>query len=344
MIRVLIVDDSPTLRFLIRNILTSDAEIEVAGEAKNGEEAFLLCKKLNPDVITMDIHMPKVDGYQAIQRIMAEYPRPIIILTSTESDIRLGITYRGLEAGALMVYGKPHGLPGEDPEADDLVRVVKAMSDVKVVRRRLHGNKPIVHPMRRQAGKSVSQGLKIIAIGSSTGGPPALKTILEELPATYPLPIVVVQHISKGFTEGLVKWLDSVISLHVKLATNGEPLVPGTVYVAPDDIHFKVTRDLKVKLNHEDIDSPHCPSVNVLFHSVAEQFHHSAVGVLLTGMGRDGAEGLLAIKSRGGFTIAQDQSSSIVFGMPKEAIVIGAACEVLPLDHIGVKLREIGIA
>ncbi len=343
MINVLIVDDSPTLRHLIRAILTSDPELNVVGEAQNGQEALEMVRQLEPDLVTMDIHMPKMDGYSAIQHIMAECPRPIIILTSTESDIRLGITFKGIESGALMVLGKPHGLPGSDHEANDLILAVKAMADVKVVRRRqIKKNARFLSRSQiTRKSRVCDPEYKIVAIGTSTGGPPALRTILGALPATFSIPIVVVQHISKGFTVGLARWLNDIISLHVKVAEAGELLSAGTVYIAPEGCHLQINPYRYVALNHAEPLGGHRPSVTALFNSVARHFGSSAVGVLLTGMGRDGADGLYALKCGGAYTIAQDRDSSIVFGMPGAAIALGAVNDVLPLDAIGSRLSKL---
>ena len=344
MTNVLIVDDSPTIRQFIRGILNSDPELRVIGEAQNGEEAIKMVARLRPDVVTMDIHMPLMDGYEAIRRIMSETPVPIVILTSTESDIRLGITYKGVESGALTVFGKPHGLPGDDPEADELINVVKAMADVKVIRRKWHQNaESLKTPARQQAVsfRVSSKPYQIIAVGCSTGGPPALRTVLGELPPTFPVPVVVVQHISKGFTTGLARWLNESVGMRVKVAENGEPLLPGSVYVAPDGVHLQVTSLQKVGLLKDGPMDGHLPSVTALFNSVAKQYGPRAIGVLMTGMGRDGANGLYAMMQEGAYTIAQDQATSIVFGMPKEAIQMGATKEVLALQKIGQRMREL---
>ena len=341
MTNVLIVDDSPTLRHLIRAILSTDPELNVIGEARNGEEAVKMVTRLHPDVVTMDIQMPAMDGYEAIRRIMSENPVPIVVLTSTESDIRLGATYKGVESGALMVFGKPRGLPEDDPEAAELIDVVKAMADVKVIRRKW---KVQEHPQPAKKENAVRRAVtryRIVAVGTSTGGPPALRTVLGELPGTFPVPVVVVQHISKGFTDGLARWLNETIALRVKLAEAGEPLLAGNVYIAPDEVHLQVTGRGKVALLKESPMDGHRPSVTALFNSVAKQYGRNAVGVLMTGMGRDGANGLYAMKQEGAYTIAQDEASSIVFGMPKEAINMGAAGEVLALQKIGQKIKEL---
>ena len=342
MINVLIVDDSPTLRHLIRAILTTDPELKVVGEARNGEEAVAMVARLQPDVVTMDIEMPHMDGYEAIRRIMSETPVPIVVLTSTESDIRLGATYKGVESGALMVIRKPHGLRGDDPEAEELINVVKAMADVKVIRRRWHIPKhpePSAH--RNRVSRPIQLAYQVLAVGTSTGGPPALRTVLSELPVTFSVPVLVVQHISKGFTAGLARWLNETISMRVKVAEAAEPLLAGTVYIAPDGVHLQVSPQKKVALLEENPLDGHRPSVTALFNSVAKQYGQAAVGVLMTGMGRDGANGLYAMKQAGAYTIAQDEASSIVFGMPKEAIAMGAATEVLGLDKIAHKIKEL---
>ena len=342
MINVLIVDDSPTLRHLIRAIFDTDPELKVVGEARNGEEAVAMVARLQPDVVTMDIEMPHMDGYEAIRRIMSETPVPIVVLTSTESDIRLGATYKGVESGALMVVGKPHGLRGDDPDADEIINVVKAMADVKVIRRRWHIPKhpePSAH--RNRVSRPIQPAYQVLAVGTSTGGPPALRTVLSELPATFSVPVLVVQHISRGFTAGLARWLNETISMRVKLADAGEPLLPGTVYIAPDGVHLQVSPQKKVALLEENPLDGHRPSVTALFNSVAKQYGQAAVGVLMTGMGRDGANGLYAMKQAGAYTIAQDEASSIVFGMPKEAINMGAASEVLALQKIAKRIKEL---
>lgn len=342
MIRVLIVDDSPTIRDALRRIMNSNVEMKVVGEASNGEEAVALCHRLMPDIITMDIHMPKMNGYDAIRRIMAEDPRPIVVLTSTESDIRLGTTNRAMEAGALMVLGKPHGLPGEDPEADELIAHVKAMAGVKVVgRRKSLFQKESEATSRITMSRAGVASFDIIAIGASTGGPPALRTILEQLPSHLSVSIVVVQHISRGFVKGLARWLDETTPLKVKIAAKGESLRRGVVYFAPDDQHLQVTASGHLLLTRLPKMDGHRPSVTVLFNSVVKSYGRSAVGALLTGMGRDGAIGLKALHEAGGYTLVQDEMSCVVFGMPKEAIELGAAKEVLPINRIGKRLGEL---
>lgn len=342
MIRVLIVDDSPTIRELIRNILERDHELQVVGEAKNGVEAIELCTRLNPDIITMDVQMPKMSGFEAIRHIMSQSPRPIVILTSTESEIRNGTTFKGMEAGALMVMRKPRGLMGKGLQADQFIAQIKAMAGVKVVRRRWDIAEKTAGPTTKTALPKKDFGrFEILAIGASTGGPPALRKILDQFNGQTSLPVVVVQHISRGFVKGMVRWLADTTSQEVKLAEDGEILKPGTVYFAPDDRHFQISGTQKAWLVDSEPMDGHRPSVTALFNSVALNYGAAAMGVLLTGMGRDGASGLKTIKETGGYTIAQDEKSCVVFGMPKEAIAMGAVNEILPLDQIGKRLREL---
>ena len=343
MTRVLLVDDSPTLRQHIRAVLTKDPQLIVIGEARNGVEAVDMVARLHPDVVTMDIHMPRMNGYEAIRRIMSENPVPIVILTSTESDIRLGVTYKGVEMGAVTVFAKPHGLPGEDPEADELINVVKAMADVKVIRRRWK-TEMISEPPGKEnkpCRRPVANGYRILAMGASTGGPPALRMVLNDLPATFRVPVVLVQHISKGFTAGLARWLNESVPMRVKVAEDGEPLLAATVYIAPHEVHLQVTGRKRVLLLKDSPMDGHRPSVTALFNNVAKQYGPDAVGVLMTGMGRDGANGLYAMRQAGAYTIAQDEATSVVFGMPKEAIVLDAADDVLALPKIGRKIKEL---
>lgn len=351
MIRVLIADDSSTMRALVRAILESDRDLEVVGEARNGEEAVSLCRSLEPDVATMDIRMPTMNGFEAIRRIMAEKPIPIIVLTTPESDRELGITYKSIEAGAVMVLGKPRGLPETDPEAAHLTSHLKAMAGVKLVTRRTPASRreqlAQSAPARpwpdgfAHASSDRRETLRLAAIGTSTGGPPALQVILGSLPADFRVPILVVQHMSLGFIAGMARWLDETTPIRVKVAEPGEILRPATAYLAPDQRHLQAGPGGRAWLQPGPLVDGHCPSVTALFASVAKTYGPAAIAVLLTGMGGDGAAGLLELRRAGALTIAQDEGTSVVFGMPKEAIARGAAAEVLPLGRIGSRLQEL---
>lgn len=346
MIRALIVDDSPTLRWVLRTILESDPEVQVVGEARTGEEAVAFCAKSRPDVVTMDIHMPGMGGYEAIRRIMSESPCPIVVVTGLEASL-LDISFKALQLGALTVVSKPAGLPVENPEAQHLLTQVKLMAAVKVVRRTVRS--AVAEPVTARTVQS-PPGLpplrpqnrpRLLAIGVSTGGPPALQTLLNGLGAVFPLPIVIVQHISQGFVGGLAHWLDSTVPLPCKVAELYEALQPGVAYLAPDDHHLQIKPAGVVWLDSSPPLGSHRPAVTRLFESVARSYGAAAIGVLLTGMGQDGALGLKAMREAGACTLAQDQASSTVFGMPQAAIQLGAAQEVLPLDKIAARLRDL---
>jgi two-component system, chemotaxis family, protein-glutamate methylesterase/glutaminase len=341
MIKVLIADDSPTLRVVVRTILESDPGLKVVGEAANGWEACERCKALLPDIVTMDIRMPLMNGYEAIARIMDESPRPIVVLTSTQSDLELGITFKAIEAGALMVIRKPQSVFNDARVKADLIAQVKAMANVKVVgRHRRFYDKTVERSCRPAHPGTQVTARQLVVIGVSTGGPPALQTILKQLPADFPMPVAVVQHISKGFVSGLASWLDSVVPMRVKVAESGELLAPGRVYLAPDDQHLTVDESRRTVLKTAPAVDGHRPSATVLLESAARSFGPAVIGLLLTGMGRDGAEGLRQIYQAGGCTLAQDEATSVVFGMPKVAIEMGAAGEVLPLEKIAGRLME----
>ena len=299
-----------------------------------------MCSRLQPDVITMDIRMPVMDGYKAIQHIMAESPRPIVVCTTTVSDKEMKISFKAIEAGALVVIGKPGGLPGEDLAANELITTVKAMAGVKVIRRRRwlqENHKPLKTPLNIDL--KVNEDIKLIAIGASTGGPPAIHQILCRPGNILPVPIIVVQHITPGFVVGLARWLDETSPYQVTVAEDGEYLKPGHVYLAPDNNHLEVAGPNRILLKTSAPLNRHRPSVSMMFESVARVLGDKAVGVLLTGMGEDGASGLLAMYKANAYTIAQDRASCIVFGMPKVAVALGAAREVCPLDQIGPRLN-----
>ncbi|MFP4476267.1 MAG: chemotaxis-specific protein-glutamate methyltransferase CheB [Desulfatibacillaceae bacterium] len=342
MIRVLITDDSATLRQLIRTVLETDPDVKVVGEAKNGKEAIALCDKLQPDIITMDLDMPSMNGFEAIGHIMSEMPRPIVVLTSTFSESDKEVQVRAVEAGALLVMSKPNGLPGDDPVADRLLTQVKTMAGVKVIRRRARRKavpevKPAPPPPPPKAVEH-RRSIELLAVGASTGGPPALQELLKQVPASIPVPIVIVQHISRGFVTGMARWLSDTTSHKVVVAEKGMAMEPGAVYLASDGKHLTVLPDGQISLRSLPPVDGHCPSVTALFESVAKYYGPHAVGVLLTGMGRDGARGLKAMRDAGAYTIAQDEASCVVYGMPKEAVALGGAKEIMPIDQIGSRI------
>jgi two-component system, chemotaxis family, protein-glutamate methylesterase/glutaminase len=350
MIRVVIADDSPTARELLRAILSSDPEIQVVGEARNGVEAVELTRKLRPDVVTMDIRMPQMDGFEATKEIMVTAPTPIVIVTASVAVREVETSMHTLRAGALAVLPKPPGpeSPAFDAAAQELIANVKAMAQVKVVRHwRLPSNAPAPRGRGVTAGKNDSAvagppcRIRVVAIATSTGGPAALHRLLSALPGDFGVPVLVVQHITRGFTAGLADWLNKVSGLHVKVAEEGESLKPHTVYLAPDDRHLGVSGRSTALLSSAAPLSGFRPSGTFLFESVAGVFGAATVAVILTGRGDDGVAGLQAVRHAGGQVIAQDEDSSVIFGMPGAAVTAGLAEVVLPLDLIAARLVEL---
>jgi two-component system, chemotaxis family, protein-glutamate methylesterase/glutaminase len=349
MIKVLVVEDSAVARELICHILSSDREITVMGTAANGEEAVDFVSRHKPDVITMDIIMPKMDGFQATRAIMETNPVPIVIVSASLVKEEVEKTWRAVEAGAVAALEKPRysDLDGPGGEAARLIQTVKLMAQVKVVRRWKRTGPPPARPASVRVPAPTMKDrvrpkplVRIVAIGASTGGPQTLHKILTGLPAGFSVPILVVQHISPGFTAGFVDWLNRSSTLPVTIATHKEKALPGHVYVAPDGLQMRVDSSGNITTVPDDPENGLRPAVSCLFRSVAQAFGDRAIGVLLTGMGRDGAEELLLLKSKGALTVAQDKESSIVFGMPAEAIKLGGAGHVLPPDGIIELLRN----
>jgi two-component system chemotaxis response regulator CheB len=333
LIRVLIVEDSKVVQMFLAHILTTDPSIEVVGFANNGEEGIEAAKQKRPDVITMDIHMPILDGFEATRKIMETTPTPIVIVSASTSLKGVASTFRAMDAGALAVILRPQGIghPEHETDAKELIRTVKLMSEVRVVRRTLPQARwlipSIILPTEQAA-------IKIVAIGASTGGPPALRKILSGLPQDLPFSILIVQHISSGFIKGFGEWLAGASGFPVRIASNGEYPLPGQVYIAPQDFHMGIGIGLRIVLSDHAPENGLRPSVAYLFRSVAEHLGPAAVGILLTGMGKDGAEELKTMKQTGAITIAQDKESAVVHGMPGEAIKLGAVTHVLPPEGI----------
>ena len=340
MIRVLIADDSPTARSLLMAIFSSDPELQVVGEAVNGLEAVDLARKLRPDVVTMDVRMPRMDGFEATKEIMIETPTPIVIVTSSHSVHNVEMSLNALRAGALAVLEKPAGPanPGFDDASKELITQVKSMSQVKVVRhwRSMTASGRIIPPDLSRPGR-----MRVLAVASSTGGPAALHCLLLGLTADFSLPILIVQHISPGFVKGLADWLNKGTELHVKVAEEGEILKKRTVYLAPDNRHLGVSAQGQVLLAAAPPIGGFRPSGTFLFESVAKAYASSVGAVILTGMGDDGVTGLRAVRQAGGRIFAQDEASSVVFGMPAAAIAAGLADEVLSIEDLAKRLREL---
>jgi len=342
MIKVLIVDDSVVVQEFLRHILVSDPAIEVVGIANNGEEAIELVGQKKPDVITMDIHMPKMDGFETTRQIMETQPTPIVIVSALSRVKEAAYTFRLLEAGALTVVLRPPAFdtPGNKAAAEELILTVKLMSEVKVVRRCISPKcrNSMAAPVKTP--KAVS-GIQLIAIGASAGGPQALQRLLSRLPREFPVPVLIVQHIATGFVEGFADWLGGSILLPVHLAVRGEKPLPGHCYLAPDNFHMGLGADLNIVLSSEEPQNGSQPSVAYLFHSVAGVLGPHAVGVLLTGMGRDGASELKEMKDKGAVTFVQNEESCVVFGMPGEAVKLDAATYMLSPEEIADSLTAL---
>lgn len=339
-ISVYIVDDSAVAREHLRHILESDPEIVVAGEAHSGEEAVEYVKTSRPDVITMDISMPRMDGHEATSRIMEMNPVPIVIVSANYSRDQVGQSFRAMEAGALAIVEKPPGIGHADYEraAQDLTRTVKLMSEVSVVRR-WHKSRRL--PLAPREPSVDARSVKAVLIGASTGGPPVLQTVLSGFHADFPAPILVVQHITKGFIEGMIEWLGAAISLPVSLARDGERALPGRVYFAPDDRHMGIDASGRFFLSMDAPENGIRPSISFLFRSALASYGAEVVAVLLTGMGKDGADEMKRIRDIGGVTIIQDKESSVVYGMPGEAARLGGAAHVLPPERISFKIEGV---
>jgi two-component system chemotaxis response regulator CheB len=354
-VRILVVDDSLTIRRRLCEILAGDPGLEVVGEAENGKRAIELCELLRPDIITLDMVMPVMSGLAATEYIMAYRPTPILIVSASLNRGELFKTYDALAAGAVDVLEKPSAHDVDSAWERCFIATVKLVSKIKVithVRARFsgidhsHGHSSGIRPgLPAPALISLNaRKYRLIAIGASTGGPSAIVEILNALPCTPAMPVLFVMHIGEPFGTAFADWLDSQTPHRVRYAQDNVPIdsLGGGVIMAPPGRHLIVSRD---HLRLSDAAPLHSckPSVDVLFESLATQLPGQVIGCLLTGMGRDGAAGLLAIRNAGGHTIAQDQASSVVYGMPREAALLGAAEFVLPLDRIGAQIARMAL-
>ncbi len=344
MIKVLIVEDSPVVREFLVHILGSDPGIRVVGTANDGEEAIEAVRRMQPDVVTMDINMPRMDGLEATRRIMETHPTPIVIVSGSTSSHEVATTFDAMEAGALAFLPRPAGIGHPDYAATtkELVQMVKLMAEVKVVRRwpRLRREAAVARPVETEPKRALTK-VEVIAIGASTGGPAVLHTILSALPKDFPAPVLIVQHMAAGFIRGFADWLAQSSRLPVQLATHGETILPGHIYLAPDECQMKVERGGRISLTRDAPENGLRPSVSCLFRSVADIYGSHAVAGLLTGMGRDGADELKLLRDKGAVTFAQDKDTSVVHGMPGEAIKLDAATLVLPPEKIAAVLASL---
>jgi two-component system chemotaxis response regulator CheB len=337
-VRVLVVEDSVTVRKYLCEVLAEDANVEIVGEAGDGKQAIELCRTLRPDVVTMDMMLPVMSGLSATEYIMAHCPTPILIVSSSVNRGELFKTYDALAAGAVDVLEKPHGNDTDAEWERQFVATVKLISRVHVIthpRARLGALGRAPSPRTAPLRPSVVSRTEIVAIGASTGGPGAIVEILRALPPSFPVPVLFVLHIAEPFAAAFADWLDAQTEHRVSYARDGDIVQarPGEVLMAPPDVHLSV-RSGRLRLTSGPERHSCRPSVDVLFESVAAEYGSAGVACLLTGMGRDGAEGLLQVRRAGGATIAQDESTCVVYGMPREAVLLGAAESVLPLGDI----------
>jgi two-component system chemotaxis response regulator CheB len=330
---VLVVDDSETMRRALAHLLEEDTRLEVVGQAQDGDEAVLLTRRLTPDVITMDLQMPRMGGLEAIRAIMTECPsRILVVCAASANEGEVDLSFEAVEAGALELIAKP---AAGGPDAlltfgRRLSEAVRLMAEIPVVRRRSSS---------RQVGRNLRGEVDAIGLVASTGGPPALARILTDLQEGVRLPLFVAQHMAPGFAEGLVHWFSHFSRLPVRTAEAGRAPAAATVYLPPDGRDLELDAEGRMQL--PPTRGGHWPSGDRLLLSLAAFYGARAAGVVLSGMGDDGAQGLHAIRQAGGVGIAQDEGTSIVFGMPRAAAALGAASWVLPVEAIGPTLRQL---
>jgi two-component system, chemotaxis family, protein-glutamate methylesterase/glutaminase len=320
-VRIVVVDDSPTACELMVQLLQADAGVHVVGVGRSGSDAIQLVRRLAPDVLAMDVRMPDMDGLEATRQIMRQTPLPIVLMTGSCVISETSLTFEALRAGALTLVQKP-GLA--DPETSNrMVQTVKLMAGVPVIH---HWGRTEAARSRKPIRVDVDstflsrlERLEAIGIASSTGGPGTLQTILSALPAEFPLPILIVQHVTAGFAGGLAEWLDRLVSLKVRVAEHGDRPRPGEVLLAPDDYHMQINPAGVIEFYKGELYKGLRPSANFLFKSMARSYGPRCMGVILTGMGDDGVDGLENIHKAGGVTVGQNEESCVVFGMPGAA-------------------------
>jgi two-component system chemotaxis response regulator CheB len=340
-IKVLIVDDSATSRKKLIHLIQAAPDMEVAGEAENGKQAIVKTHELRPDVIAMDLFMPEMDGLDATREIMLDCPTPIVIVTGSIERYETDVAFDAMQRGALAVHPKLD-VNADPAAAVRLIGTLRAMAGVQVIH---HWNRPHKRsavpaaPLREEV--RFDETPEIVVIASSTGGPAALCSILRILPRDFPVPVAIAQHITPDFSAPLSRWIDMETPLTVTLARDSERPQPGHVYIAPGDAHLLFSKRGRFVLDPDRARASYIPSGDLLLGSAAEAFKARAIGVVLTGMGRDGARGLLAMREAGAYTIAQDEKTCVVYGMPHEAAMIGAARRVLPLPQIGPALLSL---
>jgi two-component system chemotaxis response regulator CheB len=341
-IEVILVEDAPETRNLLLGLLQDIPDIKVVGTGFNGLDAVSLVKRLDPDVVIMDINLPKFDGLNATKQIMREAPRPIILITRSRISKDVDLSFKALRAGALSVLDEPS--IHDEASRSKVVETIRLLADVPVIHHwrtpeqspqasPVHGEKDLPDQVMA-SWKQYSSKIEVIGIAASTGGPSALVSVLSELPPTFPIPILVVQHITSGFMGGFKSWLQTQLHLEVAVAAQGDKLRPGVVYLAPDEYHMKVSFNKVIELSKELPYKGLRPSANPLFTSLGQVYRDRAMGVVLTGMGDDGADGAADLYKAKGLIVAQDQQSSVVYGMPREVKAREVVNHVLSLEQI----------
>ncbi len=346
MIRVLVVDDSPTARELLCYVLDSDPAISVIGRAKDAQDAIRYLELQRPDVVTMDIHMPGMNGIEATRTIMETRPLPIVIVSGNWEPGEVETTFHAMEAGALAIVQRPKGIghPDHARTAQELLQTVRLMSEIRVIKRRARDRKAAERERAPVTVASVMPAdVKVVTLGASTGGPPVIQSILQRLPRDFPASVLIVQHMAAGFVRGMIDWLGETSRIPLRIARHGERFLPAHGYFPPDGHNMGIDAGCRIRLVRNSDDSAAGSSVGYLFRSVANILGPKAVGVLLTGMGRDGAEELRLMRDKGALTVAQDEESSVVFGMPGAAVELQAATYVLPPDKIATVLEYLSL-
>lgn len=349
--RILIAEDSSLFATVLGDIIDAEPDLTVVGVANDGEEAVEMCVELEPDLVVMDIQMPRMDGLTATERIMARRPTPILVVTSDPYRGGVDLSFKALSKGALDLVGKPSQVPMREADRLELIRKMRLLAQVPVVRhpranlrdRKDADDQPSDIP--RDASSEVPSGAPdtarpIIGVAASTGGPKALATLLGALPPDFPAPICVVQHITRGFSEHLTRWLDANSELNVIEGVHGAPIKAGHVYIAPSERQMEITSNRFLKIYEGPAVAGHRPSGDVLFRSMARHIAPRAIGVILSGMGNDGTFGMAALYRTGCPTLVQDEASSVVYSMPKSALDRGVVSEVVEIDEMAQALCE----
>ncbi|WP_053957417.1 protein-glutamate methylesterase/protein-glutamine glutaminase [Inediibacterium massiliense] len=344
-INVLVVDDSAFMRKIVSDIINLDQDLHVVATARNGKEALGKIKEYSPDIVTMDVEMPILDGISTLKEIMKEHPLPVVMVSSITME-GAEATLKALELGAVDFITKPTNIfkMNTDEMKSLLTEKIKIAAKAKVttsLRDHIVRTKKIDKAVLSRENKYIK---KIVAIGTSTGGPRALQDVIPYLPKNIPASILIVQHMPAGFTKSLADRLNNLSEIHVKEAENGDVLQAGCAYIAPGGYHLRVVKDqaiLKIHLSKDDLVSGHRPSVNAMMNSLAELKLNNLVGVIMTGMGADGAEGMKNIKEQNGYTIAQNEETCVVYGMPKSAVNLGCIDQIVSLQDIATTITKI---